>query len=155
VLTRTRDQPYREEDIREWLTAARAVVAAHDVFPEVHKDVLQVRRLAFIISSHGASRDGDGHAVRGEMRDESRDARLVIYRPGSEAESRPKPAVRSRAGTGPNGRPNRAHGPGSGFGCQLPQAQAQALIFGAARPRPGDRKGRDYANRPLTGYLVG
>ena len=50
--------------------------------------------------------------------------RIVIYRPGSEAESRPKPDVRCRAGTGPNGRPNKAHGPGSGFGMRLPQAQA-------------------------------
>ena len=49
---------------------------------------------------------------------------IVIYRPGSEAESRPKPDVRCRAGTGPNGRPNKAHGPGSGFGMRLPQAQA-------------------------------
>jgi hypothetical protein len=51
-------------------------------------------------------------------------ASVVIYRPGSEAKSWLKPDVRSWARTGPNGRPNRAHSPGSGFHCRLPQAQA-------------------------------
>jgi hypothetical protein len=70
----------RQEDVREWLTAARAVVtAAHDVFPEARKDVLQVRRLALVVAPHGAGRDGDGHAVRGEVRDEPLDARQQLH----------------------------------------------------------------------------
>jgi len=40
----------------------------------VCKDVLQVRRLALKVAPHGAGRDGDGDAVRGEVRDEARDA---------------------------------------------------------------------------------
>ena len=65
----------REKDVREWFTAARAVVSgAHDVFPKARKDVLQVCRLELIIAPQGAGRDGDGHAVRGEVRDEPRDA---------------------------------------------------------------------------------
>ena len=79
ILVRAYGTPERtrsgKEDVREWLTAAGAVVSgAHDVFPEARKDVLQVCRLELIIAPQGAGRDGDGHAVRGEVRDEPRDA---------------------------------------------------------------------------------
>ena len=64
-----------KEDVREWFTAAGAVVSgAYDVFPKARKDVLQVCRLELIIAPQGAGRDGDGHAVRGKVRDEPRDA---------------------------------------------------------------------------------
>jgi hypothetical protein len=64
---------------------------------------------------------------------------LVIYGPGSEAKSRPKLGVSSRAGPGPSGWPSRAQGPGSGFGMRLPRAQSWAFLFGAVRPRLGAR----------------
>ena len=60
----------RKEHIRERLSASCAVVAAaHDVLPKAPKDVLQMRRLALVITPHGASGDGNGHAMRGEVRD--------------------------------------------------------------------------------------
>ena len=68
-----------EEYVRERLSAARAVVATHDVPPEARKDVLQVRRLAFVVAPHRPGRNGDGHAVRGEVRDEALDARQELH----------------------------------------------------------------------------
>ena len=60
----------REEHIRERLSAACTVIAAaHDVLTKEPKDVLQMRRLALVITPHGASGDGNGHAMRGEVRD--------------------------------------------------------------------------------------
>ena len=45
------------------------------MFLKARKDVLQVCRLELVIAPHGAGRDGNGHVVCGEVRDEPRDAR--------------------------------------------------------------------------------
>ena len=65
-----------EEHVRERLAAAQArIVPAHDVpAAKVRKDVLQVPRLARKAAPRGAGGDGDGNAVRGEVRDEALDA---------------------------------------------------------------------------------
>jgi len=80
VLIRANRAPQRtrsrEEYIRERLPAACAVVAAaDDMLPKARKDVLQMRRLALVIAPYRAGGDGDGHAVRGEVLNEPRDAR--------------------------------------------------------------------------------
>ncbi len=83
VFVRADGTPQRarslEEDVREWLAAARAVIVTHDVPPKVRKDVLQVRCLALVVAPPGACRDGDGHTVRDEVSDDSRDARQQLH----------------------------------------------------------------------------
>jgi hypothetical protein len=45
------------------------------VITKMLKHMLQMRRLAFKVAARGAGRDGEGHAVRCEVRDEPRGAR--------------------------------------------------------------------------------
>jgi hypothetical protein len=65
-----------QEHVRERLAAAHArIIPAHDVLAaKVRKHVLQVPRLERKAAPRGAGGDGDGDAVRGEVRDEPRGA---------------------------------------------------------------------------------